>query len=358
MDPLSHAVLGAAFAMSFEKEDKQYLDQTLRPAYGVVLISAALSAMAPDLDSLIKSNIDQLLYVQFHRHFTHSLLMIPVISLIVSALLYFLGLRKYADFLSIWKWGTLGVLTHGFLDACTSYGTHLLWPFTDRRESWSIISIVDPVFTMPLIFGLGMSVWKKRKIFAKFALLFSLGYLVFGTFQHFRAKSFYHDYLRQTVEDEVHWVQVKPTIGNLWVWRAISLVGEQYRVDGVRLGMINRHEIYLGSTVTPYLPERDSPFAIDSQAHKDLLRFEFFSENLLYEVPEPFSQGDQWIGDLRYSLLPHSLEPLWVVVYPKEGHSDGHLPFQFTREVSKEKRDLYLRMLKGEAIQQAELDAF
>lgn len=358
MDPLSHAVLGTAFAMSLESEQKNDLEISLRPTYGLILLSASLTAMAPDLDSLIRSDVDQLMYVEYHRHFTHSLFMIPVISFVVSALLYVIGMKKHVSFFTLWKWGTLSVATHGFLDACTSYGTHLLWPIFERRESWSIISIIDPIFTLPLLVGVLLCVWKKRKIFAQTALIFSLCYLLFGVFQHFRARHFYQMSLRDQSQDQVHWIQVKPTLANLLVWRALSLEGENFRVDGVRLGVLQENTFYRGSKIAPYLPERITEFEGHPIIQNDLRRFKFFSEDLLYIVPQRFSGEQKWVGDLRYSLLPHSLEPLWVVVLPQKLEGDAHLPYQFTRNVDLEKRKLFLKMLTGEEINQAQLDAF
>lgn len=361
MDPVSHAVFGAALAMSLQKEERDLLDQTNPPSpYAYLFLTAALTAMAPDLDSLIKSNVDQLLYIEYHRHFTHSFLMIPVISFFVTGILYLLGLKRKFSFMTLWKWGALAVATHGFLDACTSYGTHLLWPFSERRESWSIISIVDPLFTFPLLLGLLLTIWKKKKIFAVSAFIFALLYLLFGVFQHYRARSFYQDQLRGSVSEQVQWIQVKPTIANQWLWRGIARVGESYRVDGLRLSFSGQSILYRGSSILPYTPEKDQEFQTREIVQKDLKRFEFFSEGLLYRVPERFSnilQEERWIGDLRYSLLPHSLDPLWVVVLP-EGEADGHLIYQFTRNVSVEKRQLYMKMLKGEQVSQEELDAF
>ena len=37
------------------------------------------------------------------------------------------------------------------LDAATSYGTRLFWPFSDERAGWDWIAIVDPAFTVPLL---------------------------------------------------------------------------------------------------------------------------------------------------------------------------------------------------------------
>ena len=44
-----------------------------------------------------------------------------------------------------------GYLFSGFIDACTSYGTYLLWPASNERISWNIISIVDPRVHFPSV---------------------------------------------------------------------------------------------------------------------------------------------------------------------------------------------------------------
>ena len=42
----------------------------------------ALAGAAPDLDVLIRSETDPLLALQYHRHFTHALLIAPLIGLL------------------------------------------------------------------------------------------------------------------------------------------------------------------------------------------------------------------------------------------------------------------------------------
>jgi hypothetical protein len=46
--------------------------------------------------------------------------------------------------------GLAGYLPHPLLDACTSYGTHLWLPFSQHREAWNLIAVVDPLFTLLL----------------------------------------------------------------------------------------------------------------------------------------------------------------------------------------------------------------
>ena len=82
---------------------------------------------------------------------THSLIFIPIGSLICALVFYYLFARRWQiSFKLTYLFCLLGYATHGLLDACTSYGTQLLWPFSTERISWNTISIVDPLFTLPL----------------------------------------------------------------------------------------------------------------------------------------------------------------------------------------------------------------
>ena len=58
---------------------------------------------------------------------------------------------KGTDLLTCGLYAIMGTLSHGLLDACTSYGTRLYWPFSQYRESWDLISIIDPLFTLPML---------------------------------------------------------------------------------------------------------------------------------------------------------------------------------------------------------------
>ena len=143
MDPCSQALIGANLSCSLSG------NKDLNKAS----ICGLVGGLFPDLDVLIKSGKDPLLFLEYHRHFTHSLFFVPIGGLIVSSILFVLFFRKKIAFGKIFLFSSLGIFTHGLLDACTSYGTNLYWPINDSRVSWSIISIVDPVFTLILIFS-------------------------------------------------------------------------------------------------------------------------------------------------------------------------------------------------------------
>ncbi|GIS21122.1 MAG: hypothetical protein CM15mP120_30380 [Pseudomonadota bacterium] len=70
-----------------------------------------------------------------------------------------------------------GYATHGLLDACTSYGTQLFWPFSNVRVAWNNSSIVDPLFTLPLVGLVAAAVIFSKRHFAIAAMVWALGYL-------------------------------------------------------------------------------------------------------------------------------------------------------------------------------------
>ena len=70
MDPLSQASIGAAAAQALSRRTN------LRTALWV----GALGGFLPDADILIRSSEDPLLSLEYHRHFTHALVFIPLVA--------------------------------------------------------------------------------------------------------------------------------------------------------------------------------------------------------------------------------------------------------------------------------------
>ncbi len=124
MDPISQASLGASLSQSFARDKSKQFS---------ALLIGALAGMAPDLDMFIRSAEDPLLFLEFHRQFTHSLIFIPVGAFLCS-LVFYPFFRKKLSFAQIYLFSFLAYATHGMLDACTSYGTQLFWPFSN--DEW------------------------------------------------------------------------------------------------------------------------------------------------------------------------------------------------------------------------------
>ncbi|MBU0538011.1 MAG: metal-dependent hydrolase, partial [Gammaproteobacteria bacterium] len=142
MDPLTQGLLGAvAVRNSGSKVAKR----------GGVVLLGFLAGMAADLDVIIRSTSDPLLFLEYHRQFTHSLIFIPLGGLICGLVLHkLIGQRNALSWQQSVLFCTLGYATHALLDACTTYGTQLYWPFSNERVAWNIMSIIDPLYTLPI----------------------------------------------------------------------------------------------------------------------------------------------------------------------------------------------------------------
>ena len=209
VDIVTQAALGAVLA------------QTAAPPREtrIAALVGAAAAMLADADTLIGSADDPLLVLEYHRHFSHALAFAPVGALIAALLLWPL-LRRRLRAARLYAYALLGYVTAGALDACTSYGTHLWWPFADTRVAWSIVAVVDPLFTLVLLGGLAVGLWHRRARPARAALALAGAYLLLGVVQQGRATAAARADIT-TRGASAERLIVKPTMGNLVLWRAV-----------------------------------------------------------------------------------------------------------------------------------------
>ncbi len=296
--------------------------------------------MAADLDILISSGEDPLLNIEYHRHFSHALAFIPFGALLVSGFL-FLFLPKRLSFATLYLYSFLGYATSGLLDACTSYGTQLLLPFSTSRVAWNIISVVDPIFTLPLLVLLVVCLWKQKQILAKVAGLFALFYFALGTTQNFRAQSYQSQLMESRGHDASTLRAVKPSLANLILWRSVYECGGTFYVDALRLGTFSDNQIYLGDSAPAFSAEAHE-LELSETALEDIERFDHFSEGFVaYSPSEP-----NFLIDIRYSPLPNSISPLWGI-HLQETTETGHLSFETRRQISETQKRNFLKMIKG-----------
>lgn len=319
MDPLTQGTLGAA------------LPQTVAtPArMAQATFCGALAGMAPDLDVLIRSPADPLLFLEFHRQFTHSLAFIPVGAALCAGVFHLLVGRRWGWTLrTTFLFSLLGYATHALLDACTSYGTQLFWPFSDRRVAWNNVSIIDPLATLPLL-GLVVLAWRKRRrVFAIAGMGWFVAYLLLGVVARERAEG-HARRLATSRGHEGHRLTVKPSFANLLVWKSVYEAEGRYFVDAVRLGLLDDASVYPGTSVPVLDVARDFPWLDPrSQQARDIERFRWFSSDYLGVDPRHPNR----IGDIRYSLLPNDIRPLWAIVLDPDADRTTHAEFLEERE--------------------------
>ncbi|MGE9291800.1 MAG: metal-dependent hydrolase [Puniceicoccales bacterium] len=335
MDPLSQVTLGAAAAVALSRRGER----------GRAMIIGGLAGAVPDLDVLISSAEDPLLQLQYHRHFTHSIFMAPVIGVLVGVLLCLFGRIRSLGWGRVILFGVMGALTHGLLDACTSYGTQLLWPLSDLRVSWDVISIIDPIFTLPLLILLIVSVLRNSAVWVRCGLVLALVYLGGGWIQRERAQ----EWALQLAEARGHPVErvsARPSFANLVLWRTVYQSEGRYYVDAVNLRPGREAVFYPGKSV-PLFSEADAEVLIADNPilEWDLRRFRHFSQGFLYRWPT----HPEIVSDLRYSVFPDSVDPLWGVDLSTSTPA-GHVNFGSYREVESGSFQRLWKMICGEPI--------
>ena len=330
MDPFSQGLLGASLAASLAKK------QNIK----VSALAGGVGGVSPDLDIFIRSNTDPLLFIEYHRHFTHSLAFVPFGGLIVSSFLFFF-LKKHISFGSLYFYSTVGFFTHGLLDACTSYGTTLFWPFSDKRVSWNIISVVDPIFTLILLVFLTFCLLKKSLIQIKFGLFLSSIYLFLGFVKYQMVESFIYDTASQR-NHKIQRILLNPTIGNNILWRSVYQFENNYYIDAVHMTFLGEPKLKKGAIIKVINQETIFPdLARNSIQRNDIRRFSNFSQNFIYLHPD----YDDLLADLRYGTLPHDYKSLWGIKINKS--NNNHVEFKNLRDFEKRDYKEFWKMLKG-----------
>jgi len=152
---------------------------------------------------------------------------------------FYLLQRQYGAYfprvgLSSWQWSQLffwGLATHALLDSCTNFGTQLFQPFSDYRVAWSIITIIDPLYTLPLLLSLLLAFRQKmdstlRQSVLRMALYLNGLYLVF-CYGH---RQYVARVFGGSLPDGLEAVELslRPSgISNL-LWRGTARVGASY----------------------------------------------------------------------------------------------------------------------------------
>ena len=331
MDPVTQGAFGAIFAQTISNKKKILVGS----------IVGCFAGLAPDLDIFIRSASDPLLKLEYHRQFTHSLIFIPIGALIVtffSRLLF----KKYLSWGETYFFSFIGFATHGLLDACTSYGTQLLWPFTDERISWNYISVVDLFLTIPVILAIIFAIIMKNKYITLFGIVYILVYLTFGAYQENRAQ-FVGKSIANLRGHESKDLTAKPSLGNLFLWKTIYEDDGFYYVDAVRL--FSKSEYCQGTKIKKlYLPNDFPELDITSQQYKDIKRFDWFSQGYLGKVIDK-----NIITDVRYSAVPNEVDGLWGIRINLDKNNSSHVDWVVNRSNYVEKWTRFFDLLLGKS---------
>lgn len=169
MDSVTHLFLGAALAAAIAPA---------RHRRAALFAGAALNTL-PDLDVIPLALVaDPVAEMTWHRGPTHSLLLLlPFVAWLIWSWLRGQGGRVAESPRRWFAVVLVCLLSHPLIDACTVYGTQLLWPLPVRPAMWSILFIIDPLVTLPLLAGTLAAFWWHWQPAAQRALVAALAFV-------------------------------------------------------------------------------------------------------------------------------------------------------------------------------------
>ncbi len=269
-----------------------------------------LAANAPDIDvaSWLGGTLN---YLHYHRHWTHSLVAMPLLAVVVAALVRFVG-TKPIHWLGAIAAAIVGIASHLLLDWTNVYGIRLLLPFSAEWLRLDITGVVDLWIWAALILGLlapflaklvgseitSGSIRPKHygRASAILALLFVLVYNCGRGVLHARAVA--------TLDSRIYGdaaplrVIAIPGFANPLRWRGVVETRSFYAVDDVDLA----GEFDPSRAAVYQKPEPNPAFeaARRTAAFQEFIRFSQFPLWRVLPVPEPegFKQVD--IIDMRF----------------------------------------------------------
>lgn len=223
MDSLTQIVLGAAVgeAVLGKKVGNK------APLFG------AIAGTIPDLDVLARFFVDTVTATEWHRGFSHSVLFSVLFAPVFGWLVWKLLKKKEATWRE-WSWLFFwGLFTHPILDAFTTWGTQLFWPF-QTRLAFQNIFVIDPSYTLPFLVFLILAMRQKRtspkrRRLNTLGLVVSSGYLLLTLVLKGLAYKVFVDSLEaQGITYEQ--ISTRPTPFNTVLWTANVDTKEAYLI--------------------------------------------------------------------------------------------------------------------------------
>lgn len=215
MDLLTQATLGAAIGEAAWGRKLGNWGTAWGAGFGLL----------PDLDVLARSFFDPVQQFLVHRSLTHSLLFIAVVSPLVAWILY----KGYRQKISYKRWmATILAIfsTHVLLDCLNNYGTLLFFPFSMYPVNLNTVFVIDPLYTLPLLTGVLVSLFLQRKsgtrrLINSIGLGISFLYLIWAVFAKIYATEQFRDALDHN-QIEYNRLMTTPTPFNTFLWSGFA----------------------------------------------------------------------------------------------------------------------------------------
>jgi membrane-bound metal-dependent hydrolase YbcI (DUF457 family) len=154
MDTITHGIAGALIGKAVFRGEDMFASHPMNRGR-IITWSLMLGAIFPDSDVIRDFfSSDKLLMITWHRSITHSLLMLPLWTLVLAGItLALASWRKWEapSFAALSAIYAVGILSHILLDLVTTFGTMIWSPVEWSRPAWDLIFIVDFTLTAILL---------------------------------------------------------------------------------------------------------------------------------------------------------------------------------------------------------------
>jgi inner membrane protein len=323
MDTLTHALSGALIgrALAGSPNSRCALSQRWFGPPLTVAQSVAVGATAatfPDVDFVL-SWVSDLTYLRGHRGVTHSLLLLPLWSVMLGLIFAQLFRRR-----ELWKrasWiAAAGVGMHIAGDWITQFGTMLLAPFSDARYGLESTFIIDLMLTGIIVAGLLCSALvRSSRVPALIALALVPAWIGVSLVGREEALRFAHEYAkREGIAAQS--IDAAPRPASPFNWTVLIFDGRQYRYTHVNT---RRSEPlaagpdanFIRRFSAPYQPlDRaqwqtaiklpsgpDEALVHSAWSHPEFGFFRWFAQFPAFDRIERSADGDcVWFKDLRF----------------------------------------------------------
>ncbi len=286
MDSLTQIVLGAAVG-----------EAVLGKKVGnKAMLYGAIAGTIPDLDTLAGHFTDTVTAIEWHRGFTHSIvfsvLFAPVFGWLISKVE-----RKSVATWKNWSWLMFwGLFTHPLLDAHTTWGTQLFWPF-DLRLAYKNIFVIDPLYTLPFLVFLMLAMRlpkdsPKRRKFNRLGIIISSIYLLLITpaLKWFTFTRFEEALKSQNIEYRE--ISTKPAPLNAILWTANIETDDAF--------LIGDYSVFDSKPIQFSEYAKNHELLGDWASKKNLQRLINIAEGW-YTITE--ENGELYFNDLRFGTL-------------------------------------------------------
>lgn len=259
----------------------------------------AFFGLLPDTDVFATPDLASLAYLTNHRGLSHSLFLMLLVSPLFGVLLAKLHkaiTAKRASLFVLLTWAT-----HVLIDCFNSYGTQIFEPFSDYRVTLNNMSIIDPLFTIPMLIGVIWALFYQRESTARTRVVtITTSWISFYALLSFILLGVAQSKINKQLTDagiSAEDTFTSCTLGNIFLWRTLARDDENYYI--AYWSVWDASDRIVEIDTIQRTPELAAPFR-DSETFKAL---DWFSQGWWKTIQD--GPNSIVLADMRFSEMHH-----------------------------------------------------